>query len=72
VPRGPSALRAKVPARAAAAEAAPSASWAFCCAADVALSGDDEVEARRRGALVRNRLRNIAVERISFVFLIFF
>ena len=66
MPRGPSALRAYVPARTATADAAPSASWALFCAVDAAFSaevGDDEVEARRRGALVRSMLRS-AVERI--------
>jgi len=46
-PSGPSALRAYSPARTAAAEAAPRASWAFSCAA----SDDEDVEANRRGAL---------------------
>jgi hypothetical protein len=72
VPRGPSALRAYVPARMATAEAAPSASWAFFCAVDAAFSpegGDDEVEARRRGALVRSMLRSV-VERI-FLFCVY-
>ena len=54
-PNGPSALRAYSPARTAAAEAAPNASWAFFCAA----SEDDDVEANRRGALARSRARNV-------------
>jgi len=60
-PSGPSALRAYSLARAAAAEAAPSASWAFFCAA----SDDDDVEANRRGALARSRARN-AVDCIKY------
>jgi len=46
-PNGSSALRAYSPARMAAAEVAPNASWAFFCAA----SDDDDVEPNRRGTL---------------------
>jgi len=45
----------------AAAEAAPSASWAFFCAA----SDDDDVEPNRRGALAWRRARNV-VDCITF------
>jgi hypothetical protein len=56
VPRGPSALRANVPARWAVAEAALNASWAFLEAAVAAslVAGDDDEAARRRGAVVRS------------------
>jgi hypothetical protein len=55
----PSALRVYSLARAAAADAAPSASWAvFCATSDD--DDDNDVEANRRGALARRRARNIA------------
>jgi len=46
-PSGPSTLRAYSLARAAAAEAEPSASWAFFCAASNDDHDDDDVEAKR-------------------------
>ena len=59
-PSGPSASRTYSLARAATAEAAPSASWAFFCAGSDE-DDDDDVEAnRRRGVLAWRRARNVA------------
>ena len=75
MPKGPSALRANVPARRAAEEAALNASWAFFwarAAASVLLllaEDDDDEEARRRGVVVRSArtLRSSTVLRIFFI-----
>ena len=69
-PNGPSAWRTCSLARAATAEGAPSASWAFFCAGSDE-DDDDDVEASwRRGILAWRRARNVAdcINAFSYIF----